>query len=210
MWKKSSVRRAEQFEVAFYDTPCSAMGDRTILSRWDTGEVRTPLLVCGKKKVSVPFWFVNYTSMTSSQDRLGLFIVRVERCFWLGWLYWKWMRTSFNRLLCFGFFVGCEKMSSSQSVNGNNISASEQIKSEKFVPFVQHPVWAFVRSIKRGAGSVVLDKDVCAGLECFFDVRTWCAMMVRGRSSQGWHKLAKLSAVFGSRGLGRGLKELPW
>ena len=93
------------------------------------------------------------------------------------------MRTSFNGLLCFGLTVGCDKMSSSQSVNGNNISASEQIKCEKFVPFVQHPVRTFVRSIKRGAGGVVLDKDVCAGLECFFDIRTWCAMMVSGRSS---------------------------
>ena len=90
---------------------------------------------------------------------------------------------SFNGLLSFGLTVGCEKMSSSKSVNENNVSASEQIKCEKFVPFVQHLVWAFVRSIKQGAGGVVLDKDVCASLECFFDKQTWCAMMVRGRSS---------------------------
>ena len=56
--KKSSVRRAEQFEVAFYDTPCSAMGDLTILSPvrhgvgedpspsvWEEESVRT-VLVC--------------------------------------------------------------------------------------------------------------------------------------------------------------------
>ena len=90
------------------------------------------------------------------------------------------MRTSFNGLLCFGLTVGCDKMSSSQSVSGNNISASKQIKCKKFAPFVQHPVWAFVRSIKRRAGGVVLNKDVCAGLECRFDIGTWCAMMVRG------------------------------
>ena len=56
--KKSSVRRAEQFKVAFYDTPCSAMGDLTILSPvrhgggedpspsvWEEESVRT-VLVC--------------------------------------------------------------------------------------------------------------------------------------------------------------------
>ena len=30
--KKGSVRRAEQFEVAFYDTPCFSMGNLTMLS----------------------------------------------------------------------------------------------------------------------------------------------------------------------------------
>ena len=56
--KKGSLRRAEQFEVAFYDTPCSAMGDLTILcpvrhwggedpspSVWEEESVRT-VLIC--------------------------------------------------------------------------------------------------------------------------------------------------------------------
>ena len=146
--------------------------------------VRTPPLVCEKKKVYIALWFVNYMSMTSLQDRLRLFIVRMGRSFCVGWRHWKCLRTSFNGLQCFGFIVGCEKMSSSKPVNRNNVSASEQIKFEKFVHFVQHPVEAFVRSIKRGAGGVVLDKDVCAGLKCFFDIQTWCAVMVRRRSSE--------------------------
>ena len=42
--KKGSVRRGEQFEVAFYDTPCFAMGNLTMLSpvRHGRGEDPSP------------------------------------------------------------------------------------------------------------------------------------------------------------------------
>ena len=56
------------------------MGDLTIFFpvRKRGGEDSSPS-VCGEKKVYIALRFVNYAYMTSSQDRLGLFILKSRK-----------------------------------------------------------------------------------------------------------------------------------